>query len=320
MFEDKFIEVENKIKDIPCVVADATYAGHDNKIGVNIDQAIDLFNNGNTIYFNNLVSKKQWADFCSKTSGSGLVLMEMIPPTWEQPDRIRILWTVNHHMRWAQTLNRLSKGNFLFNRKIQDCSHKFISLAGRDEYDRIIFHQIFEAMAHSNDFLLYHSASEKKDLAVDKYGLNGVLQGTQGKRVEPFVDSNALEDNFPKLMPEFSKAEVAIVLTNWCLNEPNALSEKDLLAMAMGVPTYRVYSEGLRSMFSYWGFESQAGTMSPDLISETIEWTSTYSRLPNEVRQELQDNHGVSISKNRNILREWPDVLHQKFLVDWNKI
>ena len=140
------------------------------------------------------------------------------------------------------------------------------------------------------------------------------------RSVDPFVDSNALEDNFPKLMPEFSKAEVAIVLTNWCLHEPNALSEKDLLAMAMGVPTYRVYSEGLRSMFSYWGFESQAGTMSPDLISETIEWTSTYSRLPNEVRQELQDNHGVSISKNRNILRDWPDVLHQKFLVDWNKI
>ena len=153
--------------------------------------------------------------------------MEMIPPTWEQPDRIRILWTVNHHMRWAQTLNRLSKGNFLFNRKIQDCSHKFISLAGRDEYDRIIFHQIFEAMTYSNDFLLYHSASEKKNLATDKYGLNGVLQGTQEKRVEPFVDSNALEDNFPKLMPEFSKAEVAIVLTNWCLHEPNALSEKD---------------------------------------------------------------------------------------------
>lgn len=316
--EKKYNEVMEKIGSLDSTLCTVYGGAEAQDIGV----AIDIFNNGGIPCFWNLINKAQWYEFCQKTKGTGLVMVEMLPPTWETPDRIKVLWMTNKHIKMAQSMVEVANKNFSYERKIKDLEYKFFSCVGKDEYDRILFHQVFNCMDRHDDFLLYNPDSQKHLIpeAQDKWGLNDIIEPTKEKRIEPYYQSSRYQDNWWSISSEIKRSEFEIMLTNWLFHEPNTLSHVDLLNMAVGVPTYRVYSKGLRELFSYWGFKSPYGTQGEDLLNETISWVNTYKTLPELVRQKMQDNHGPISNHNKTIFEKWDEVLYEHFIENWRKI
>jgi len=281
------------------------------------DQAIDHYEKGLIVFLKDVVTLQQWNTFIRKTTRTGIVVLQSIPPKWHRPNRISVVRYHNHMFDVLADAVQYSKENMQYQRQVDNFESKGFCMVGA-EYERCNFVQVLYALGLHRTLELYHPNFIRTQLREDFFSINDLIRSCEDNSLQPHHRFD-FRKNLNVVKDRMIKNDLVICLNNRFLDSPSAVSEKTLYGAIFGIPCLQVMSQDLRDLMQDYGFQFLYPS-GLDLIKSSMEWISLFCQLSDYQRQKFQEQQGETAIQNQKALFNLENLLIQYLEDDLSRL